>query len=521
MKTSHISRRQALMGIAAVLTSGCGGGGASSPLSQLDSATPVATLANGAALRGRRVDTVVSFKGIPYVQNPYLPENRFLPPKPAAAWSGIRDAGEFGPMPPQPARAPTGAMGAAGDLTLNVWTPAKIGRFPVMVWMPGGAYMWVDASEPWYDGTAFARDDVVLVSVNYRVGVDGFMLVEGGAPNLGIQDQIAALQWVQQNISAFAGDPSRVTLFGESAGAHTAMTLLTLPEARGLFHQVIAESPPFDQYTAADAAAAAQITSQALGVPATREALTQVPLDALIAGVQATRESMQNASEWGPFVFQPPYLPVVDGTLLRTNLLAAVASNAPTNIPVLIGCNDEEGRLDLVPPGLIDAVTLDMANQRLADFGFGNAGAQVYSARNPGGGPGDMFANINSDRTFRIGTMRMTESLSTRGTAVWSYQLGWKSPGFGGRLGASHVIDVPLVFDQVSSPLAQMFLGNSPPQQLATEMHAAWVQFAKTGALSWPKYQISSRQVMRFNVPSMLASDPDQATRDLWSSVPL
>ena len=145
---------------------------------------------------------------MPYAADPFAAANRFKAPQPVVAWPGVRDASAFGPMPPQPSRAPGGGLaGEADDLTLNLWVPANAHNAPVMVWFPGGAYYRVNASEGWYDGSGFASQGIVVVTVNYRVGIDGFMAMDGMPHNRGLLDQVAALQWIQRNIAAFGGNP--------------------------------------------------------------------------------------------------------------------------------------------------------------------------------------------------------------------------------------------------------------------------------------------------------------------------
>ncbi len=506
---------------AATGMSGCAtaASNASRRFSGADGDQPTLELAQG-RLRGRRTGDVVAFKRIPYAPDPFVAERRFLPPGAPPSWSGIREADTFGPMPPQPARGPGGLAGAADDLTLNIWAPASgpVG-LPVMVWLPGGGFFRADAAEGWYDGSAFARDGVVLVSVNYRVGVDGFMAVQGGAANAGLLDQIAALQWVKANIAAVGGDPDNVTVSGQSAGAEAVLLLLGMPQARGLFRRAISESPAVVHHTPEQAHRVAAATAALLGVPPTREGLGSVPLPALIGAVESMTRDLRDTAKWGAMANQPPYLPVIDGQVLTASPLVALRSSSLPEVATLIGCNDEEARLYLVPGGAIDRVS-DADVERFARAAGLPAGALgAYRAARPSATAGDLLAALDSDRTFRMPAVRFAENRVQGRAPVWLYQFGWKSPAFGGRLGASHVLDVPFVFDTLQSEAARPFVGTGAPQSLADTMHAAWVRFAKTGNPGWATYDLARRTTMRFDTASIAVDDPGRQERELWAGL--
>src|SRR4029077_158545 len=242
-------------------------------------------------VRGLVTDGVAAFKGIPYAAPPFGP-NRFQPPRPPKSWDGVRDALEYGRVPPQPPYAPPfdrllGDQGRQGEdcLNLNVWTPdPNSGSLPVMVWIHGGAFMRGSGALPTNDGSRFARDGVVCVTINYRLGADGFLYLGQGIANRGLLDQITALEWVQENIQAFGGDPAKVTIFGESAGAFSVATLLSMPRAHGLFARAIAQSGAAQH---ASSVATAQLVGRnladKLGVEPTMTAIGTVPLEGLVA----------------------------------------------------------------------------------------------------------------------------------------------------------------------------------------------------------------------------------------------
>jgi para-nitrobenzyl esterase len=490
---------------------------------QASAQAPVVVIASGALL-GRRVDEVLSFKGVPYAANPYTAERRFQAPQPMPAWPGIRDAACPGPMPPQPSRAPGGGMaGAVDDLTLNLWAPAHARQAPVLVWLPGGAFYRVDASESWYDGSAYARQGVVVVVANYRVGIDGFLWLDGLPANRGLMDQVAVLQWVQHHIAAFGGDPGNVTLAGQSAGAQSVLALMGLQSVHGLFHKAIAQSPPLNQLRPDEARCITAATAACLKVAPSAQALAAVPMPELIAGVDHMVAELRDRSRWGRIAGQPPYLPVLDGTVLSHPPLAALSRHARRDLPLLVGSTDEEARLYLVPGGAIDRVDAPAFAAAARAAGLPDHAAEVYAAAcapaHPKPTPGDLLAALESDRTFRIPALRCAEHQVRAGAPVWSYQFGWPSAGFGGRLGAGHAVDVPYAFNTLASAQAAPFLGGPGLQALGDTVFGHWLRFVKTGDPGWPRYELDTRPTMRFDKTSAVVADPLAQRRRLWADV--
>src|SRR2546430_1502112 len=250
---------------------------------------PVVRLRDG-AVRGRVESGVAAFLGIPYAAPPFGP-NRMLPPQPVPAWAGERDATSFGPTvpkgdyPPQyQPLFPEEVIPGEDCLNLNVWTPdAGADGLPVLVWIHGGSFMNGSGSVGAYDGAAFARDGVVSVTINYRLAAEGFLFLGDGIANLGLLDQVAALRWVQENIAAFGGDPALVTVAGESAGAMSVTTLLSMPLSAGLFGRAIAQSGAgAHTLTEAEGMMVGGYLADALGVPPDRDAIRAVPLERLL-----------------------------------------------------------------------------------------------------------------------------------------------------------------------------------------------------------------------------------------------
>ncbi|MDH3705581.1 MAG: carboxylesterase family protein, partial [Acidimicrobiia bacterium] len=298
------------------------------------------------AVRGRHRRGVELYAGIPYAAPPHGAA-RFQPPRPAESWSGVRDAVRFSPAAPQlPGEGLTNSVAIAWDeaacLTVNVTTPAADGAGrPVLVWIHGGDFKNGTGATPWYDGTAFAANgDVVVVSLNYRLGAFGFCRLDDAPSSgvLGLLDQLAALEWVQHNISSFGGDPSRVTVAGESAGAFSVASLLAMPEATGLFQQAIIQSGGGHHVHTHDDARA--VTAMLHDEAATDD-LRSLDADRLLAAQQ--RVQARSASELG--LTMSPFYPSVGGEHLHTRPIDLVAAGASADIPVLIGTNADEASL--------------------------------------------------------------------------------------------------------------------------------------------------------------------------------
>lgn len=521
MTKQNMNRRQWLGAGAALSLGGLALGGCASngttAITGASGESPIATLAQG-QLRGQRQGQVLTFKRVPYAANPYLPANRFKAPQPAPTWSGVRDATQAGPVPPQPSRARGGGYaGEPDDLTLDIWAPVNARGAPVMVWFAGGAFYRVDASASWYDGSTYAREGVVVVSVNYRVGIDGFMQIDGMPSNRGYLDQLAALKWVAQHIGAFGGNASDVTIAGQSAGAQGVLALMGMPAAKGLFHKVIAQSPPAAFSRPEDAKRIAAETAKVLGVEPTAQALAGVPLPALIAGVEKMIVDLRDMQKWGAIGGVPPFLPVVDGQVLTEPPVAAVRRYAPQGVPLLIGSTDEEARLYMVPGDAIDRVTEQAMAGALRRANLPASAEALYRQVRPNATPGDMLAILNSDRTFRMPAVRFAETRVQSNAPVWHYHFAWSSPGFGGRLGAAHVVDVPYVFNTLKTDQAKPFVGGAGDQALAEKMQGHWLRFIKTGNPGWERYDLSKRPTMRFDTTSAVVSDPLAERRQLWA----
>jgi len=494
-------------------------------------------------VRGRRTGEVTVFAGIPYAAPPFGPR-RLRPPEPPEPWAGVRDAFAHGPAAPQPGYLPAMAalLGEAGEqgedcLRVNVWTPAPGrtgGRLPVMVWIHGGAFRNGSGSLPAYDGARLAAEGVVCVTLNYRLGAEGFLLLPDGTANLGLLDQIAALEWVRDNIAGFGGDPDDVTVFGQSAGAISITALMTMPQARGLFRRAITQSGAGHHSHPEEIARRVTERLAALaGAEPTREGLAAVPPERLISADRALGMEIARAEDpgqWGESAGGgTTVLPVVDGTTLPRRPIDAIADGAGGGIDLLTGATTEEFRLFLVPLGIAPRITDEVLHGLLAGLGLDPVRARaVYGAANPGASPGDLFSAVMSDHAYRIPALRVAEARAARGADTFVYEFAWPSPALDGALGACHLADVGFVFGNLTGPL----VGSGAPPELSDRMRRAWVSFARTGrpggggafggALPhWPAYG-GRRSVMRLGdgAPAV-HDDPGAATRGLWEGLRL
>jgi para-nitrobenzyl esterase len=484
-------------------------------------------------LRGSVADGVNAFKGIRYAAPPFG-GNRFRPPQPVEPWHGVRDALTYGPKSPQLPYPPAIAVmlpelvGSGEDcLSLNIWSRSLgSARQPVMVWIPGGAFEYhATGASPWYDGSHFARDGIVCVSINYRVGAEGFLYLADGTANLGLLDQIAALQWVQENIAGFGGDPENVTIFGESAGALSVGTLLSMPRAKGLFRRAIAQSGAAHHViSAATAQRVAQHLAEYLGVPATPEAIAAAGVDRLLqaqAEVDAQLASHPDPERWGNelALSTMAWQPVIDGEIIPERPIDRIAAGASADIDVMVGTNIDENRLFLVPGGAIDQITPEALAAAVRAYGLPvEATLATYRTAHPEGSPGDLLAAIQTDWWWRIPAIRLADAHARSGAATYMYEFAWRSPQFNGRLGACHALEIPFVFDTLGNETEPLH-GTHPPQPLADSMHAAWVAFATDGDCGWPKYDLSHRATMRLDTRSEVVDDPRSIERALWEGI--
>lgn len=481
-------------------------------------------------MRGAVEDGVAAFKGIPYAAPPFG-AHRFAAPQPVTPWDGERDATVFGPTAPHPGYAPPfdtllPEVHIAGEdcLTVNVWAPADAtpdAALPVAVWVHGGAFVNGSAAIPTYDGTAFARDGLVVVTLNYRLGIEGWLYFgDGGAENRGLLDQIAALRWVQEEVAAFGGDPTRVTVFGESAGAMSIAALLVAPAAAGLFGRAILQSGAGHHAIGPSSAdlVRGELAGE-LGIDElTREALAALDPKRLLEAQVAVARAAQltpDAARWGEVALNSmAFEPVVDGEVIPGLPIDLLAAGAFPDIELLIGTNAEEQRLWLVPTGV-----LAQADAAALAFVAGRYGVDPSPYRDDRT-PGEVLSAVMGDWFFRVPAVRLAEAALDAGRPVHLYEFAWRSPLFDGTLGACHAVELAFVFDTLGATGTTGLAGDAPPQELADEVHAAWVAFVRDGDPGWARYDRERRATMLLDDrASQLVDDPRAGEREAWDGI--
>jgi para-nitrobenzyl esterase len=464
---------------------------------------------SGGVVRGQTEADLAVFRGIPYA----APPARFGVPRPVRPWGGVREATRFGPPPPQSAALGMDALNEEGDdwLTVNVWSPDLGAGLPVMVWIQGGAYMVGASGLPEYDGSTLARGGVVVVSFNYRVGLEGFGYVEGTPANRGLLDQVAALEWVQDNIGAFGGDAARVTILGQSGGGGWVAALRAMPRAAGLFSRAIAQSVPGTFFTPGLAADIARVCAAELGLQPAE--LTTVEPRLLPAAGDAVMAKMGGfAGRWGRAAHaQIPFAPVVDGEVLPTTPWEGLTDR----VELMVGHTRHEQRLLTAMSGLLGHITEDRATETAEIYA---PDPRRYQQTFPD--PGERYEVVRSDWLFRMPSVHLAEAQLRAGGVAYLYELTWPAPGMGGMFGACHGLDVPLVFGNLTAGQPAMLIGDPTPEAAAMsdQMREAWMAFATTGDPGWPPHDTGLTRL--FDVEPAVTTYPEQPSREIWPDPP-
>jgi len=494
-------------------------------------------------VEGEELSGLSVFKGIPFATPP-VGARRWLAPEKPAPWSGTRDARRFGAVCPQTPMFITALSAMVIDdpqsedcLYLNVWTPAADNkRRPVMVWIHGGAFTIGAGSQPLYDGSTLARrGDVVVVCINYRLGPLGFLrlaeVTNGAIPSTGsegILDQIAALEWVRDNIEGFGGDPSNVTIFGESAGGMSVGALLAAPAARGLFHKAIPQSGACHTGAARERANRnAERVMKKLGAATPDAMLALTPAQLLTASFLADGKTPD--PEFGGMAYQP----VIDGTVIPRIPFDLVTGGASSEVAVMVGSTLDEWKLFApMDPGIR---TLDRAglaarySRRMAPEAVDKLVGDYEKARSARGAlttAPEIYNALETDRIFRIPAIRLAELHAHRRGRIFNYLFTWPSPAAKGILGSCHALELGFVFGTNKLPGMPQFAGSGPiVERLEKEIQDGWLAFARSGDPSceslgaWPQYDALRRATMILGEKSGATDAPYDAERRAWEGV--
>jgi len=488
-------------------------------------------------IRGEEIQGIMIFKGVPYGAST-AGQNRFMPPKDPAPWSGVRDALHYGPSTPQSNPGAPRAVSALSTasanlppesedcLVLNVWTPAlKDGRKrPVLFWCHGGGFVSGSGSSPGTDGANLARrGDVVVVTINHRLNVLGFTyLAEFGGSDFaasgdaGMLDIVHALRWVRNNIEQFGGDPNTVMIFGQSGGGRKVGTLLAMPSAKGLFHRAVIESGPTIQLVEIGQAAGVAgmlLAKLNLRGDQVRE-LQKLPVDRIMSAYFAVVKDMNGQDQ-----MTKGFSPTVDGKAIPHHPFHPAASPISADVPLMLGSTRTEMTLQSDEA----AFSLDEAGMRSRVKALAGAESdaliEVYRKQNPRATPSDLFFLIASDYRYGAPIMKIAERRAALNKGpVYLYYFTWETPVQGGRLHSPHTMEIPFAFDNVQISRA-LTGGGADAMALADKVSDAWIAFARTGDPNqpklphWPAFNATERPTMVINNQSKVASDPIREQR--------
>jgi para-nitrobenzyl esterase len=493
-------------------------------------------------VRGTEHHGIRILRGIPYAEAP-IGDRRFRPPAPRAPWTEPLVAAHAGPLAPQTAAPRERMLGAGAPptgedcLSLNIWAPAGPGSAdgahrPVLFWIHGGAFVTGSGATPWYDGERFARNhDVVVVTINYRLGALGFLHLADlfgddweGSGNLGILDQSCALRWTSDNIAAFGGDPSNITIFGESAGGMSVATQLGLPASKGLFRRAIAQSGAAGHvHTRETATDVARRVLDVLGVD-DPVALQDVPTADVLAAQEKVNLERTNVAGGGL-----PFMPCVDGTTLPVGPQQAVKDGHADGVDLMLGTNQDEMTLfTLMDPSLGSLDDAGLARRLGGLFGEERVTEAIdaYRKDREQATAADIWNAALSDRVFRVPAVRLADAQRPHGS-TYVYLFTWESTAFDGRLRSCHALEIPFVWDNLDQTGVPFLTGpvTDDMRALATTMNESWAAFARTGNPStptladWPQWDPETRPTMIIDTDSRVELDPMGHEIEVWSEL--
>ena len=481
-------------------------------------------------VRGVAVDEVNVFKGIPY-GGTTSGKNRFMPPTKPVKWIVVRDVLEYGHTAPQVANgAPRPGVPEQGEdcLVLNVFTPELGARSkrPVMVWLHGGGFATGSGSAPTYNGVNLSRkNDIVVVTINHRLNVlSSTYLGEAAGPEfalsgaVGMLDIVAALHWVRDNIEHFGGDPNLVTIFGQSGGGRKVATLMSMPNAKGLFHRAIIESGAVLRLTTQeDAIKQTELLLRELGLERSQaRELQNIPVEKLLTA-NAEVEKKTTLREPGMVANSP----MVDGKALPSHPWDPNAPALSAKIPLLIGwARTEETLYDRPTP---EKLVLDEAGLRektAKRLGVDPSPViEAFRKTYPDVSPWDLYILVATDHPRAAYTRELAKrKVVQAGAQAWVYRFDWETPEGGGHMRSPHAVEIPFVFDNIK--IAGPLISKMPEAyMLAEKISASWAAFARTGnpntpkLPSWPSYSVARRDTMLFNNECKVEQDPAEAAR--------
>nr|WSW64894.1 carboxylesterase family protein [Streptomyces sp. NBC_00995] len=482
---------------------------------------------------------IVAVLGIPYAEPPFGAD-RFARPRPRGAWTGVRHCVEFGPVPPQSAELPGAPCWSPGDedvLSLNVWTPERESGpgtcpLPVLVWIHGGAYTFGSSAQPDFDGAALARAGLVVVTLNYRVGFEGFGLVpadgeDGCPPNRGLLDQIAALEWVRDNIASFGGAPDNVTVAGQSAGATSVACLMTMNGARGLFRRAIAHSAVGPVFAPELAERLTREVAARAGVAPTSAGLRAAPPQTLVRAADAVagvyRQGPRSGRiSWNPVIFGP----VADGFVLRADPLGALAAGEAADVDLLVCHTTQEYWLFDAVGGCAEVTTEGELSRFAGDFGVPDPVLDGYRRLMPEATVHEIYLAVCGDLMYGEYSNRLAIAHARAGGRAFLSRFARQRGGPEPRVHAWHCADVPFAFGNIADDSARFLIGGPPTPEdhrLSARMAAAWAGFAATGDPGWQPVGDAARGEVRIWGTADPAAGPGywrdgEVLRELWST---
>ncbi|MHA2034946.1 MAG: carboxylesterase/lipase family protein [Promethearchaeota archaeon] len=482
-------------------------------------------------IQGYQENGLQIFKGIPFAE-PTIGNLRFSPPVKKQSWEGVHDTIKYGPCSFQGHSELEQYLGklepeSEDCLTLNIWTPGLDNKQrAVMFWIHGGAFMMGGGTDPMYNGSALAlRGEIVVVTINYRLGSFGFLYSKKIPPNVGFQDQLMALKWVNENIASFGGDPANVTIFGESAGGYSVLALCTLSEARDLFRRVIAQSAPYIDTKVSDKTSK-NIMHKLSIKQGDIDSLREVPPEKIIEAQNQVVASIPTDIM--------ALRPLIIGDTFPKHPLKAFQSGECKDIDFMIGTNLDEFKLYTAMEPFKSMVGSD-AEKLIVGYlamngietKIGEGIIKTYKEAREGKYSteiNDILTAIINDYAFRIRTIRLLEAQRPHQPNTFNYMFTWPSSGLGGILGACHSLEIPFVFGTLNSPTLKDFVEGAP-EELSEKMMDAWISFAKTGDPNhgnipkWPAYDVKKRATMTFGEKCKIEEALFDKERKAWDGL--